>query len=293
MTTPYTPTRCSLGSILLVAACLCFSRCGTAQTDLAGLRESLQSQLEEIVEQEQAPGATLAVVLPDGELISLAAGREDRDQSTPMPVGAQMLSGSTGKMFVSAVALQLVGEGKLGLADHVSSHLGKEAWFGRLPNAQDLTIRSLLNHTSGLPRYEFQPAFVEALKSDPDREWTPSQCLEVLPGETPLHPVGEGWSCSDSNDQLLGLVIEKVCGEAWYRVLQSRLLDRLELRHTYPSTQRRLPGLVQGHVGSENFFGLPAKTVADGQYAINPQFEWCGGGLVTNGEDMARFAHHL
>lgn len=290
-------TQPSVGSlpwiILLSVAGLCGSRTGVAQIDREPLEAVLQAELDEIVGLEQAPGATLAVVLPDGKLVSLASGREERDGAEPMPAGARMLSGSVGKIFVSAVALQLVGEGRLELEDPVSRHLGGDAWFPRLPNAGDLTVRSLLNHTSGLQRYEFQPAFVAALKADPNREWTPQQCLEVLLDKEPLHPVGKGWSYSDTNYQLLGLVIEKVAAARWYDLLRERLLEPLQLRHTFPASQRRLPGLVQGHVGSENFFGLPAKTVAEGQYAINPQFEWCGGGLVTSVEDLARFAHAL
>lgn len=249
----------------------------------------MQHTLDSITAADGLPGATLAAVLPDGRLISLASGWEDVELQKPMPVGGQMFTGSTGKTFVSAVLLQLVAEGKLSLDDKVSSFFQgtADAWFHRLPNAAELTVRSLLNHTSGLPRYIFQEAFLNAVKADPLRNWAPQECLAVLLDLPPAHPVGKGWGYSDTNYLLLGLIIEKLTGDSFYNQAQTRLLSPFNLRHTYPSTQRALPGLVQAYIGEDNFFGLPKKTVDNGLYAMNPQFEWCGGGFVTNVEDMA------
>lgn len=274
----------SILTIFIAYTSLCF-----AQSDFLLLRENMQGVLDSITAADGLPGATLAAVLPDGRLISLASGLEDVEAKKPMPVGGQMFTGSTGKTFVSAVLLQLAAEGKISLDDKAGVFFqGKEdAWFHRLPNAAELTVRSLLNHTSGLPRYIFQESFLKALKANPMRSWTPQECLAVLLGLPPVHAVGKGWGYSDSNYLLLGLIIEKITGDSFYHQAQARLLDPFHLRYTYPSTQRALPGLVQGYIGEDNFFDLPKKTVDKGLYAMNPQFEWCGGGFVTNVEDMA------
>ncbi|MCB9080151.1 MAG: serine hydrolase [Lewinellaceae bacterium] len=260
-----------------------------AQSAIIPLPTAFQHQLDSITAQEQWPGATLAVVLPDGQLLSLASGFADREERLPMPVGGQLFTGSTGKTFVSATILRLLDEGQLSLNDRAVAYFTspEDAWFRRLPNAQDITIRSLLNHTSGLPRYIFQPAMLEALKADPFRSWTPRECLAVLENMAPVHPVGKGWGYSDSNYLVLGMIIEKITGDTYYHQIQEHILNPLHLRHTYPSTQPELPGLVPGYIGEENFLSLPLKTVTNGRYAMNPQFEWCGGGLVTNVEDMA------
>lgn len=259
------------------------------QESFHSLRATFQHQLDSITAQELWPGATLAVVLPDGQLLSLASGLADREEQLPMPVGGQLFTGSTGKTFVSATILRLLDEGQLSLSDRAMDYFSSptDAWFLRLPNAQDITIRSLLNHTSGLPRYIFQPAMLEALKADPLRSWTPRECLAVLENMPPVHPTGKGWGYSDSNYLVLGMIIEKITGDTYYHQVQEHILTPLHLRHTYPSTQPELPGLVAGYIGEENFLSLPLKTVTNGRYAINPQFEWCGGGLVTNVEDMA------
>lgn len=249
----------------------------------------MQQQLDSITQSDGLPGLTLAAVLPDGRLVSLASGWEDVELKKNMPVGGQMFTGSTGKTFVSALVLQLVAEGRLGLDDKVSTFFQgqEEAWYHRLPNAAELTVRSLLNHTSGLPRYIFQDSFLKEVKANPMRSWTPRECLAVLFGLPALHAVGQGWGYSDTNYLLLGLIIEKITGDTFYHQAQTRLLGPFNLRHTYPSTQRALPGLVQGYIGEDNFFGLPKKTVENGLYAMNPQFEWCGGGFVTNVDDLA------
>jgi D-alanyl-D-alanine carboxypeptidase len=67
------------------------------------------------------------------------------------------------------------------------------------------------------------------------------------------------------------------------------LLGPLKLTHTQPATQPKLDGLIQGHIGSDNMFDLPKKTVADGNYVMDPKFEWCGGGFVTNVGDLANW----
>lgn len=266
---------------------------GLGQSDFLHFKTVLQSTLDSIVKEQKLPGATAAVVLADGQLISLASGYADKELKMAMPLGGQMLLGSVGKIFVSAVALQLIDEGKIQLNDQVSSYFTGVDWYEQMPNAQDLTIKSLLNHTSGLPRYVFAPDFIDAIEKDPMRSWTPAECLAIIAGEAPKHPVGGGWGYSDTNYILLGIIIEKVTGSTYYAQLEKRIISPYHLRSTYPSTQRELPGLTQGYIGENNFFKLPNKVVKDGLYAMNPQFEWTGGGLVTNVEDLAYFIKWL
>ena len=272
---------------------LFIGKLGMAQEGILNLKGTLQATLDSIVEEQELPGATAAIVLADGQLISLAAGLADKELKMAMPLGAQMLLGSVGKIFVSAVALQLVDEGRIKLSDKVSQYFNGVDWYDQMPNAKDLTIKSLLNHTSGIPRYVFSPAFTAAIEKDPMRTWTPAECLAVIASEAPKHPVGQGWGYSDTNYLLLGLVIEKVTNSTYYAQLEKRIISTYHLRSTYPSTQRELPGLTQGYIGENNFFNLPKKVVSGGLYAMNPQFEWTGGGLVTNVEDLAYFIKWL
>ncbi len=278
-----------LSLLLLLASTLL-----TGQAAYQPLEAALQKKLETIVKENSLPGATVAAILPDGKLISLAAGYADREANIRMEPGAQMFSGSVGKTFVAALVLKQVEAGQLRLDEKLEAHFGQKSWFQQLPNASEITVRMLLQHTSGLPRYVFQPAFVQALKDQPDRNWKPEELLGFVANMEPQHPAGEGWSYSDTNYLLLGMLLEKNSGKAYYALLEEQILDPLGLKHTYPSTRPELPGLTQGYIGSQNILGLPRnKTVENGSYAINPQFEWTGGGLVTNAEDLAQWMHHL
>lgn len=263
--------------------------------DLDALKRDLQKSLDEVVASDDLPGATLAIVLPDGQELALASGFEDVESETRMPVNGQMLVGSTGKTFVSAVALQLVTEGKLGLDDHVSEYFADEdkPWFDRIPNADSLTVRSLMNHTSGIPRYVFNREFLSDVSENPLKARTPRECVSVILDAKPIHDVGDGWGYSDTNYLLLGLIIEKITGNSFYDEAQERLLNPLRLESTIPTTQAKLPGLVQGHAGQPNPFGVPEKTVKDGNYALNPSFEWCGGGYMSSVGDLARWMQSL
>jgi Beta-lactamase len=87
----------------------------------------------------------------------------------------RMLAGSVGKTFAAATALQLIKEGKIGLDDKIEKYLGREQWFARLPNAKDITIRQLMNHTSGLVRYEFKEQFTKDLTANPEKVWRPDE----------------------------------------------------------------------------------------------------------------------
>ena len=257
------------------------------QNNFYELRAILQNDLDSIIQSEGRPGATLAVVMPDGQLISLATGYADVEEKQEMPIGGQMFTGSSGKTFFSAVALLLAEEGRISLDEKVAKYFEQEEWFGKIPNANDLTIRSLMNHTSGLPRYIFQESFLAEIKKKPMRNFSPVERLSYIFNMEAVHEVGKGWGYSDTNYILLGMILEKAAGKSVYEMVQESILDPFLLRNTYPSTQRELSGLIPGYIGENNFFDLPKKTIEKGKYVMNPQFEWTGGGYVTNAEDMA------
>jgi D-alanyl-D-alanine carboxypeptidase len=161
-----------------------------AQSTQAKLRADLQAKLDEWHRAGKFPGMTLGVALADGESFGLAVGYSDRDTKTAMKPTDRMLAGSTGKMFAAATALQLVKEGKIALDDKIEKYLGREPWFKRLPNASDITVRMLMNHTSGLVRYEFKKEFTDFLTANPMKTWTPEERLAYLFDDKPPFEAG-------------------------------------------------------------------------------------------------------
>jgi D-alanyl-D-alanine carboxypeptidase len=211
-----------------------------------------------------------------------------------MQTDDRMLQGSVGKTYYAAVAMQLVAEGRLDLDAAVSDYLGDRPWFGRVPNAQNITVRNLMNHTSGVMRYEFKQEFLVDLKSDPNRHWEPEELVAYILDEQPQFAAGQGWEYSDTNYILLGLIIESITGRRLYEEVERRLLEPLGLHNTVPSDGRVIAGLVQGYAGAGNpFLGRDEVLLPDGRFVINPQFEWAGGGYASTTEDLARWARAI
>ena len=141
--------------------------------EISALRSSLQAKLNELHQAASFPGATIGFVLPDGRSASVSVGLADVENRIPLKPTDRMLAGSIGKTYVSAAILQVVQEGKLDLDAKIESWLGSDAWFPRLPNAKDITLRMLMNHSSGIPEHVLNKDFIAEMKKDPDRTWKP------------------------------------------------------------------------------------------------------------------------
>lgn len=257
------------------------------------VQRELQAMLDSTRAANRWPGASLAVAMPDGRIVAVVSGMSDTIAKTPMRVTDRLLSGSVGKTYVAAVALQLVQEGKLDLDAKLSTYLGSEPWFNRLPNARDITVRQLMNHTSGLVRYEFQPAAAESLKAKPMKAWTPADRLALIFDAQAPFAAGAGWEYSDTNYIVLGMIIEKLTGRPYYDELRRRILGPLALANTIPSDRPQLAGVVNGYAGPKNELGGYDASMRNGRMAINPQFEWTGGGIASTTSDLAHWAKLL
>jgi D-alanyl-D-alanine carboxypeptidase len=261
-----------------------------AETPLGG---RLRAKFEELHKGGSFPGGTAGFALADGASFGIAVGVSDRTARTPMKPADGLLLGSVGKTYASAVALQLVHEQRIALDDPISKHLGREPWFARIAHSDRMTVRQLMTHTSGLVRYELNPRFTADLSANPDKTWTPVERLSYLFDAQPPFAPGEGWEYSDTNYIVLGMIIERAGGAPYYEQLGRRILQPFGLRETVPADSRRVPGLVQGYAGASNPFGGTDEMIKDGRFAINPQFEWTGGGLAVTAVDLVKWAKLL
>jgi len=254
------------------------------------LSQQLQSRLDSLRAAGSIPGVTAAVAFPDGRMISLMSGFADTTSHLPMTSHTLLMQGSIGKTYVSAVALQLVHEGKLDLDAKVGRYLGSYDWYARIPNASDITVRMLMNHTSGVMRYEFKDAFTKDLTAHPEKTWKPEELVAYVLGDTASFPAGTGWEYSDTNYILLGMILEKITGVKYYDLVRTRILDKFGLKNTVPVEGPEIAGLAQGYAGENNPFGGTSEMLRNGRFVINPQFEWTGGGVASTSADLARWA---
>jgi len=280
-----------ISSLLIIFVfTVCLSVSGNAQS-LGELEKKLQEIFDTQRDSSIFPGATVAFILPDGRTINLATGFADKEKNIKMKPKDRMLSGSIGKTYVAVVALQLIQEGKLKLEDKVMDYFKEEEWFKRIPNYSELTIDMIMHHNGGIPRYVMKDEFVKALNENPYKVWKPEELLAYVFDDKPLHAPGEGWAYSDTDYIVLGMIIEKICKNTYYNELKKRVLGPFGLKNTSPSDKPVLEGLIQG--STVGILSFPEKTLEDGKFTVNPQFEWTGGGLITNSYDLALWAKKL
>jgi D-alanyl-D-alanine carboxypeptidase len=148
--------------------------------------QALRAKLEELCGPNQTVGMTAAIAREDGSIVTVSAGLADREHHTPMRPDDRMLAGSVGKMFVSATILLAVQDGSLKLDDPVQRWLGSESWYGRIPNAKDITLRMLMTHSSGIPEHVLDSSFIATLHAEPDKIWTPAEVVRYILDKPPL-----------------------------------------------------------------------------------------------------------
>jgi D-alanyl-D-alanine carboxypeptidase len=278
---------------VLVLAWLSLGSSASSVSLAPAIKDALRVQVEAIRILDGFPGATIAFILPDGTPGATAVGFADLEHRQPMRAQDRMLAGSVGKTFVSATLLQLVDEHKVRLDDKVRSWLGEKPWFERLPNADDLTIRMLLNHTSGIPDHVEMQTFADRVRRDPAHVWKPEELLAFVFDKPPLFPAGKGWSYADTNYILVGMIIELVTRHSLYQEVERRFLRPLSLSHTEPCDHPRLRGLIPAYADLTLSYGQPRKMAEHGRYDFNPQFEWAGGGFISDSGDLARWIRIL
>ncbi len=284
----------TITSFLFVALLLfSFGFINQKESPTKQLEASLQAQFDSVLLTTNAPGATLALILPSDNTINIATGLSDKELQIKMKPTDRMLSGSIGKTYCAAIILQLAEEGKLSLDDKAKKYFEGEDWFKRIQNWETVTIRHLLNHTSGITNHVAMDDFAKNLFKDPDKVWDMHDLLALIYDLEPLFPAGTSYNYSDSNYFILGLIIEKLTKDTYYGELDKRILKPFGLVNTIPSISRKLEGLIVGYSKPDNRYGLPVKLMKDGLYVMNPQAEWTGGGLVSNTYDLAKWAKLL
>jgi D-alanyl-D-alanine carboxypeptidase len=195
-----------------------------------GLR--LQAILDHAVKAPETtfPGVALSVRRPGEATWAGAAGQASLDPARPMRAGARFRAGSIMKPFVAAATLQLTEEGRFRLDAPLTAVLPARV-TARFAAADRITVRMLLNHTSGIG--EFTGArFDREVVANPHRRWRPAELLDRAAAQPRTGAPGERFAYSNANYVLLGLVIEKATGKSWRAVVRERIIERLGLRHT-------------------------------------------------------------
>ncbi|MGZ4324672.1 MAG: serine hydrolase domain-containing protein [Solirubrobacteraceae bacterium] len=214
--------------------------------------------------------------------VSLTSGLGEVSTKTPMRADDRFRVASITKSYTATVVLQLVGEGRLRLTDTV------ERWLpGLVPGGDAISIRQLLNHTSGLADFEYDPVVLAPyLAGDLSHPWTPRRLVQIAVSHPPLFAPGTDESYSSTNYLLAGLIVEARTGHTLGSELKRRIFGPLHLRATsFPMTARMPSPHAHGYL----VINKPPATDVTGLYP----FPWASGAIISNAADTATFYRAL
>ncbi|GAB3745385.1 serine hydrolase domain-containing protein [Amycolatopsis oliviviridis] len=218
------------GVVVLTVAGL-LGTVGATTADAAPAKgQDLRKSLDSLVRQEKFPAA-LATVTERGRRTSLVAGSSRIERQVPVPRVGSVRAGSNTKTFTAVVVLQLVAEGKVELDAPIEKYLPGIV-RGEGIDAGKITIRHLLQHTSGLPNYTEYLGLQDFEKVQ--HRYVPNH--ELLAAAL-SHPAkfapGTKWEYSNTGYLLAGMVVEKVTGRPIHEQITERVIKKAGLKHTY------------------------------------------------------------
>ncbi len=223
----------------------------------------------------------------DGVPTRARAGVGDLGRGTPVPLDGHFRMGSNTKTFVAVVALQLVGEGKLSLDDTVERWLpGVVAGNGN--DGRRITLRQLLQHTSGLYNYTNDITVLNSYQGYLAHRFDHHETADLVAlamRHQPLFAPGTRWDYSNTNYLLAGMIIERVTGRSWATEVGNRILRPLGLRHTSVPGDR--PSLPAPHAKGYQQWA-PGGALTD-TTLLNPTVAGAAGNMITTPSDLARF----
>jgi D-alanyl-D-alanine carboxypeptidase len=187
------------------------------------------------------------------------------------------------KAYSGAIALQLVQEGLLALDDTVARHRPDlpAAWGG-------VTVRQLLNHTSGVPDYTKSDGFREQFETDPQAFVTPSTVISWVAGRPLEFSPGSRYEYSNTDNIIVGLIAERITSTAYDALLRERVFEPLELTRTsFPIAVGMPRPFIHGYVVEP---GAPPQDVSE---FLNPSGAWASGAIVSTPAELNAFVRGL
>lgn len=225
--------------------------------------ESIRNLAEDYVRLSHGTGVVIGY--GTDEPASIAYGVRHNTTQEPLSTEDLFDIGSITKNFTAVTMLLLQEEGKVDLDQTI------DKWFPDFEKGDIITVRMLLNHTSGILEWnEFDD--LEGM-------------VEKVNGKFNFEP-GTDWSYSNTNFVIAGLIINKVTGKDAVEVIREKILDPLEMKHTFMKEFEEYPIEEKAHGHTFDEYGNIVP------YELNERF-WTAGGIISNVEDMFKYAHAL
>ncbi|MFE2290396.1 serine hydrolase domain-containing protein [Streptomyces sp. NPDC059452] len=236
-------------------------------------------------------GVAVRLETPRGT-VTARSGVGDLVTRRPVPKDGYLRLGSVTKSFVATVMLQLVGEKRVSL-DQTVEELLPGVVSGAGNDGRTITVRDLLQHTSGLSDYiydVFPDPSAHTYFANRWRTYEPGELVALAIRHEPAFPAGTRWAYSNTNYVLAGMIIQKITGRSWEQQVDARILRPLGLRHT--DTPGTWPFLPHPHTANHQQFTVDGPMV-DTTIPYRPFDTGADGSMTGTARDLNRFVAAL
>lgn len=249
----------------------------------AAKQATFQNILNDFAQQvTTAPAVLISIVNDDGSAWRGVRGVADVKTARAVQKTDNFEIGSITKTYIATLILQLMEDGKLNLEDKIVNYL-PELTKLVVVNGQDytnqVTIRQLVQHLSGIPDYVTDEVFAEYVSQKDSVQFTPELIFSLARRYSANSFIpGEKYAYSNTNYIILGMLIEKLTGKKVETVLRERIYQPLSLYHSSLKSYDSALGYTM-----HNYYGNEEMTQIHGSVA------WTAGGIISNSYDLQRF----
>ena len=268
-----------------VAAAIALGAAGGAASAAPskGEAESLKARAQGLVEAGY-PAALAAVSDSKGESAGVAVGKGSLETGQAPPMDGEVRIGSNTKTFVAVVVMQLVQEGKVGLDEPIETYL-PGLIKGEGVDGSKITVRQLLQHTSGLPEYTDTTPGRSDIFQIKDHYIPPRDLLDTALGKPAAFEPGTQWAYTNTNYVVLGMLVERVSQRPVGEQIDERIVKKLGLSHTYFPAQgeEKIRGThPQG-------YHLSAGGKLEDITEMDSAWAWAAGAMVSTPSELNTF----
>jgi CubicO group peptidase (beta-lactamase class C family) len=225
-----------------------------------------------VMQAKHIPGLSIAISMPGGKTIEKSYGMANLEHRQPVGNDSIFEIGSISKTFTAIGVMMLQEEGKLNVSDRITKY------FPQYPVWNDITVKHLLQHTSGIR----DVTSVEPFKSNQWKDWTPQEVLVGIAGEPLDFEPGQTARYSNTGCIILGLVIEKITGVSYGDFLAAKIASPLGMKHTTLGSNRSIiPKRVSGYAYDGDLMNAGYASLA---------LPYASGGILSTPSDMIKLA---
>jgi D-alanyl-D-alanine carboxypeptidase len=267
-----------LFSLLMLQACKKNEDSSSGTGNNEDVAKEFDSKIDSLHSKSKIPGVYLGIWAVDrGLTYEKTSGVKDFASNVSLSQYDLFRIGDVTKTFTTTVLLQLVDENKLTLDNKLN------LYFPAIPNSENISVRQLLNMSSGLYDYTTDSVFWGQVKANPLRVWTPQELVNYSTGHPPYFPPGNGWHYSSTNTVIIGMIIEQITNSTLKQEIQNRIITPMNLQNTFFPTNQNMPS---GSVCSGYMFASTPGTYENLTTKFDPSWSWASAGMISNPIDL-------